>query len=368
MKCFLIFLSLLIILPFLLIASTVKYDNGKPKGIIFAAGREGWEESILLIPSGPCKVNKVIIYYSGKIKCKDTLYFCGFPTAGNLYPTEYIWSYNTLIDPVVVDYDGVEGWKEIDISQYGLKNDGIDKIVVQHKLKVNGPYFTFDSDGRQGPLSWYTDPFTPNSNFYNIEGTLLGLPEKINLIQPSDGAMDVPTKPQLNWQTSSSATSYWVQISESPSFDSLKFERQNSGVPPINVIPKLNDKTKYFWRVAGVNNAGRGIWSDVWAFTTTSGTSVKDELNAGSSENNFLVFPNPASNSLNIDISNFINKTISLTFVDEQGKLISEIFEGKVTQNFIYFNISTKNLNSGTYFIILQDKNNKTIKKLVLLF
>jgi len=1112
MKRFLIFLSLLIVLPFLLSASTVKYDNGKPKGIIFAAGREGWEESVLLIPSGPCNVNKVLIYYSGKIKCKDTLYFCGFPTAGNLYPTEYIWSYNTLIDPVVVDYDGVEGWKEFDISQFGLKSDGIDKIVIQHKLKANGPYFTFDSDGRQGPLSWYTDPFTPNSNFYNIEGTLhyfpqgdyliqldvsylypegdgslpapqpkfvvqrinsggeisiadinndgwddfvcggnvfintyesngnytalpagisaagtnwadfdndgdldcyafsngqfdwdkrmvlnndkiyrnngdgsftalnnsdvfkkpypnpsidfnlptkfdnndyfnpyntctpfwldynndgfpdlffankrieisgkpeiycpdeiwinngdgtfsntreaanldsgeplhfgspvngtidgyydcygaaacdynndnlpdifvanyrlapdnlyknlgngqftdvgketgvrgvptyadnyfghgmgssfgdfnndgyidlcvgnlahtdsrglfsnpslifknlgldgkfkyeevhkqmglkfhegnagacwadfdndgyldlwhgkysggygtfylnqgppdhklkditwdvncfidspwegvrfdfdndgdldmiiknnlvrndlphkgnwvslrliglplenvsmdcfntkvyvyaggkkfyqelmgtaagthsnqnslamhfgigeaniidslviiypnkhinkiinitpnahylvkymqepeemllatpalqsplnfsfnlpetikfewnkcgfadkyqiqisetsdftntltdkildssnrsfisnlipsklyywrvraiqgttnsawstvwsffvglpniqpiklltpnnnkenlgnniiftwtkptlpkinfnpyiryifqlsenpdfstifyenkyvkdtilniigitnagtkyywrvspviesnqgnwseiftfttLGLPEKINLIQPSDGSTDVPTKPQLNWQTTSSATSYWVQISESPSFDSLKFERQNSGVPPINVIPKLKDKTKYFWRVAGVNNAGRGIWSDVWSFTTASGTSVNDELIDGLSENNFLVFPNPASNSLNIDISNFENKTISLTFVDEQGKLISEIFEGKVTQNFIYFNISTKNLNSGTYFIILQDKNNKTIKKVVILF
>jgi len=77
--------------------------------------------------------------------------------------------------------------------------------------------------------------------------TTLGLPEKINLIQPSDGSTDVPTKPQLNWQTTSSATSYWVQISESPSFDSLKFERQNSGVPPINVIPKLKDKTKYFY-------------------------------------------------------------------------------------------------------------------------
>lgn len=200
MKSFFSFLIFIFLFNTLLFSATVKYDNGKPKGVIYTTGREGWEESILLVPAGPCKVNKVMIYYSGNVPSKDTLYFCGFPTAGNLYPTEYIWSYNSLIDPVIVDYDGLEGWKEFDISQLGLKSDGIDKIVVQHKLKSNGPYFTFDSDGRQGPLSWYTDPFTPNSNFYNIQGTLHYFPQGDYLIQldvtylypEGDGSLPAP--------------------------------------------------------------------------------------------------------------------------------------------------------------------------------
>jgi hypothetical protein len=200
MKKTLIYLFLFLAFRIVGFGAIVKYDNGTPSGIVYTSQRVGWEESVLLVPAGPCKVNKVLIYYSGNKACKDTLYFCGFPTAGNLYPTEYIWDYNTLIEPVVVDYDGVEGWKEFDISQYGLKSDGIDKIVVQHKLKTTGPFFTFDSDGRQGPLSWYSDPFTPNPNFYNIQGTIHYFPQGDYLIQldvtylypEGDGSLPAP--------------------------------------------------------------------------------------------------------------------------------------------------------------------------------
>lgn len=149
-----------------------KYDNNIPAGNIYTSSRVGWEESVLFVPAGPCTINKLKIYFYGNTPGKDTIYICGYPTAGNLYPTEYIWSYNTLVDPLIVDYDGIEGWKEFDITSLGLKSDGVDKIVIQHKMKANGPYFGYDSDGRQGQLSWFSDPFTPNANFYNIEGTI----------------------------------------------------------------------------------------------------------------------------------------------------------------------------------------------------
>jgi len=148
------------------------YDNGNPAGNLWTSGKNGWEESVLFVPDGPCNVTKLKIYMYGPNPVKDTIHIVGFPTAGNLYPTEYIWSYNSLVDPVVIDYDGTEGWKEFDISNLGLRSDGIDKIVIQHNLKPNGPWFGYDSDNRKGPLSWYTDPITPNPNFYNIEGTL----------------------------------------------------------------------------------------------------------------------------------------------------------------------------------------------------
>ncbi len=148
-----------------------KIDNGNPKGMNYQASRNGWEESVVLQPLGPCKINKLHIYYSGTQKAKDTIHFVGFPTAGNLYPTEYIWSYNSLIEPVIFDYDGTPGWKEIDISNTGLRSDGFDKIVIQHIMNPKGPFFTFDNDGMSG-LSWITDPFTPNGNFYDIMGTI----------------------------------------------------------------------------------------------------------------------------------------------------------------------------------------------------
>ncbi len=150
---------------------SVQNDDGIASGHNYFTSRNGWEESVLLKPAGPCKVNKLYIYYYGDKKAIDTLHIVGFPTAGNLYPTEYIWDYNSLVEPVIYQYDGVPGWKTIDISKSGLRSDGYDQIVIQHKFNPNGPYFAKDAGGMKG-LSWITDAFTPNANFYGIAGTL----------------------------------------------------------------------------------------------------------------------------------------------------------------------------------------------------
>ncbi len=154
----------------------IKNDNGIVGGIVYNSSRNLWEESTVLTPDGPCNVKTIRIYLSGNTPCKDTLWICGFPTAGNLWPTEYIWSYNSLINPIEIDYSGVPGWIDVDVSGSGLRSDGIDKIVVQHTMKPAGPYFTYDSDGKSSAMSWYTDPFTPNPNFYDIAGTLHYIP------------------------------------------------------------------------------------------------------------------------------------------------------------------------------------------------
>lgn len=158
-------------------SATVKIDNGVPKGNSFDSKRDFWEESIVLKPDGPCDIDTILVYLSGSKTVKDTLWICGFPTSGNLWPTQYVWKNNTLINPVAYDYDGSPGWKKIDISTQGLRSEGLDKIVIQHRIKPDGPWFTYDSDGRSHQYdSWMTDPFTPNPNFYNIQGTIYNYP------------------------------------------------------------------------------------------------------------------------------------------------------------------------------------------------
>lgn len=148
------------------------YDNGEVQGIQFNSSRNRWEESVVLQPAGPCKINKIKIYFDGSNKVKDTIYIAGMPTAGNLYPTEFIWSFNLLAPPIPFEYDGLPGWKEFDISVLNLKSDGFDKIVIQHIMKPSGPWFVSDNNGKSGILSWICDVWTANPNFYDIEGTL----------------------------------------------------------------------------------------------------------------------------------------------------------------------------------------------------
>ncbi len=158
-------------------AAIVKNDNGEPGGNSYKSEYKLWEESTVIVPDGPCDIDSILIYYSGEVAAKDTIWVVGFPTSGNLWPTQYVWEINKRIDPIEIDYDGNEGWLAIDVSETGLRSEGLDKIVIQHRLKPDGPWFTYDSDGRNsGELSWLTDPYTPNPNFLDIRGTIFRYP------------------------------------------------------------------------------------------------------------------------------------------------------------------------------------------------
>ncbi len=134
---------------------TLSHDNSEPKGNSYQPVRVWWEESTYLAPSGPCVIKSILIYYEGDTPARDTLRICWFPTIEGWLPTHYVWHYNTIIEPIVVEYSGVPGWQRIDVAGLGLRSDGFDKIVVQHFIKPSGPWFAYDSDGNNsGDLSW----------------------------------------------------------------------------------------------------------------------------------------------------------------------------------------------------------------------
>lgn len=160
----------------------IKRDNGEPAGNCFIAKRYFWDESVAFKINAPCFIKTISIYLSGETPGLDTIWVCGDPAAGNLNPTLYVWKFNSLIPPIIFNYDGISGWKEFDISSYNLRLNGYESIAIQHRIKQDGPWFTYDSDGRttdkaSGKTSWLTDPFTPNANFYNIKGTIYEYPD-----------------------------------------------------------------------------------------------------------------------------------------------------------------------------------------------
>ncbi|ROL58125.1 T9SS C-terminal target domain-containing protein [Bacteroidetes/Chlorobi group bacterium ChocPot_Mid] len=201
---FLIFILLLSIIT-LTNSAVVKIDNGTPSGHSYQPNRAFFEESVVLTPAGPCTIDSITIYLSGTNAVKDTLWIVGFPTSGNLWPTQYIWHFNSLIEPIVYNYDGIEGWKTVYVGNTGLRSEGLDRIVIQHRLKPQGPWFTYDSDGRNNTYdSWICDPFTPNPNFLNIAGTIYYYPAGdymgrliVTYDFPKDASSDGPPPPYL---------------------------------------------------------------------------------------------------------------------------------------------------------------------------
>ena len=154
----------------------LQYDNGNPRDHAYNENREWWEESAAFVPDGPCRITGIDVYYYGDEAVKDTLRLCWLPISGNLKPTQYVWRFNQLTDPIEIEYNGEPGWYSVDISDRNVHSDGYDTLIVQHRLRPSGPWFGYDDDGKQGSLSWMTDPFTPNPNFLNIIGTIYAYP------------------------------------------------------------------------------------------------------------------------------------------------------------------------------------------------
>lgn len=142
----------------------IQRDNGTPAGAYFNAP-SFMNESGIVSFDGPCEVLEIQIYYMGNNPAKDTLFITGDASEGAIPPTHWVWSYNTLIPPIIVDYDGNPGWKTIDVRGMNLRSDGYDRIVIQHWIqRPAGPWFAVDNSQQERPYwSFIMNPHETNS-------------------------------------------------------------------------------------------------------------------------------------------------------------------------------------------------------------
>lgn len=139
----------------------LKRDSGTPNNHDNAA-KAGWEETIILTPGGPCQLLEVQVYLSGAKAARDTIYITGDPSEGALPPTSYVWSYNQLTEPIAIDYDGTPKWVTIDLRERNIRYDGYDRIVIQHSVGTQGPWFACDNIAGTPISSFLYDPVTNN--------------------------------------------------------------------------------------------------------------------------------------------------------------------------------------------------------------
>lgn len=90
------------------------------------------------------------------------------------------------------------------------------------------------------------------------------------LISPSNKKGGVPTKPKFVWQTSDGATGYILQVSKSPNFSPLVFEKIISKDNDTIYISEvtLDYYQTYYWRISAKSGSTQSDWSEVWQFTT----------------------------------------------------------------------------------------------------
>ncbi len=164
-------------------------------------------------------------------------------------------------------------------------------------------------------------------------------PQKPKLLQPPNNATDLEINYTFVWESQVDAKKYILYISTNPDLSDAQIyeiEYENS-----ITIENLSYNTKYYWQVLAINEYGESEPSEIWSFTTVQAGSVF-EYNS----DKILIYPNPASSHLVIQINEICLMDNSITILNCIGMAIDKV---QVKEGFGI--IDTKYLSSGIYYI-----------------
>ena len=122
-------------------------------------------------------------------------------------------------------------------------------------------FFTFNETGSS------TATATPVNGKITIGTVVVSAPPPPVLLSPASSATGVSIAPTLNWNASTGATSYTLQVSTSPTYSSFVVNQSAIAGTSYGVTGLLNN-TIYYWRVSATNGGGTSAYSTGFAFTT----------------------------------------------------------------------------------------------------
>ena len=181
-----------------------------------------------------------------------------------------------------------------------------------------------------------------------------GRPGSPTLLSPTNGSTNVTTNPTMNWNASTGASTYYLQVSTSTSFNPIVFEDSTISATNQEIIPLINN-TVYHWRVLAKNSNGSSMWSPVWSFTTGTSTSIEKTSNGIPAEfhleNNY---PNPFYQSTSIIYSIPTKVKVNLRLFDSGGREIAILVNQEQIAGKYEVKVDGSKLPGGIYFYRMQ--------------
>src|SRR2546422_735116 len=98
-------------------------------------------------------------------------------------------------------------------------------------------------------------------------GTMAQVLQAPRLLSPPDSSINQPVSLTFAWRAALGATSYELQISDTPLFTSLVYH--DSLITGLSTdVSGLHRTTTYYWRVRAQNFVDVSPWTDTWTFAT----------------------------------------------------------------------------------------------------
>jgi hypothetical protein len=197
----------------------------------------------------------------------------------------------------------------------------------------------------------------------NINGTFSDV---VVLKYPLDGSTGLSLAETLDWNATSQADFYTVEMDTTPNFSSSMLIQQqvqyiSSNSQDIDtefLTQGLSNGLKYYWRVRSEKTGQTNAWSDTWNFTVNVNGLGKDfAVNTDVLVN---VYPNPALQNVFVNLKLAQSENIEISVFDITGTLVQNSFTGFVSSGESTIEINRTGWSNGIYLI--QVKSSSSIQ------
>lgn len=186
---------------------------------------------------------------------------------------------------------------------------------------------------------------------------------QVSLASPSNGATDIPLVPTLQWNAIGGADDYHVQLGLSDQFtDPIVDVMADAENASLTVPVVLTRNTTYYWRVRAVKGLDSTNFSQIWSFTTIPPVGI---IEPGEGFEGLNVYPNPASESVTIQMDPKGSAPVNITISDLLGKeMLRESAVFSTAGNNHTINVGS--LSKGIYLLRLDNGKSRVVRKLVI--
>jgi peptidyl-prolyl cis-trans isomerase B (cyclophilin B) len=189
-----------------------------------------------------------------------------------------------------------------------------------------------------------------NSTVSNFT-TIAGAP---NLVFPPDSSIQITDPVNFLWDASAGAASYQFQVATATSFSGVYLIHNLSNVTGTSqLISGLNPNTRYYWRMRSTDGTAFGPWSPKYTFVTMPLVGIA-ELNADAYQLEAL-YPNPASDIINLKFTTTSAEKITVTISDISGKVVFSDMLNVSTSGKQNCSISINTFAKGNYILTMSN-------------
>lgn len=251
------------------------------------------------------------------------------------------------------------------------ESDYVDNINIYYQLEEEGDWFTIIEDypSFEGEYIWYPD-FSTNWCVIGIEEN--GYPEvfdmsdyrffiyQLDLLAPLGGeSLSGFSNFQIDWEKDLISSIRIEFSSDNGENWSLIESNYNASQTPYNwVVPNI-DSDECYIKLSSTQNPELYKMNE-----TPFSVSISLGLENHKSNTFFDIFPNPADEIVNVNISNINNEHLILEVIDVFGRRIkSHSIQSTSADKSIALNVAE--LERGVYSIVLRSGNTKLAKKMI---